>query len=691
MMKNDKQMLDMLRNEFEKSSESAKVPLRLQKESMVAMLKKEASKENNSQKETDFSVKTGTKNSKITNLRKYGAIAALFAIVVFGASMLSSSSTTIARADDFSSQLKDQLGELLVNPESFDEIKIISAHKETPDQPEQPTNPAVNPTDTDSEKLPSINTPEIIVSIFGGYQSADSIKNDVSNTAENPATTESADNFSSANTVTGETEVIPAQSDVEADIIKSSGKYLYILTTTKDNVTGNITEKIQIVEKIGSGNEMSTLSYITLCENVVAGAYEECIAIQIYENTLIAILQRKDFDTESKTIAKYYNINNPEEPFRTHVQDGKYFFSSINGSNFCLITDKSEEGKDYSVVPAFSVDGVRTELTTDDVFIPQTTPEKSYHFITVTDVANPESPVGYLATAGTGNRFQYFESAIVITREWVTIAEKEGEPNGSLTEIYRFNYDNSSISKPLTNAVEGSVIGSYINPKNDSLMIAADVTGSNRIYVLDKSMESVNKFEDILPGKKIDSVKFIGQNVYLTAGSETTILNFSIPKVSTNLGTTPAKLFEGNLYEISDSKLLDICTDENGFVAFRILDLNDLEHSSDAAKYVPEEKYNILSSLDSRSIMVIPQKEMFGVPAVVSDAEAGAEYSAYMIFDVSDGEIKLVGICRHDEFYVGDAAVRAVYDNGTIYTVSGEKISAFSAETFEKIAKHEII
>lgn len=287
-MKNDKQMLDMLRNEFEKSSESAKVPLRLQKESMVAMLKKEASKENNSQKETDFSVKTGTKNSKITNLRKYGAIAALFAIVVFGASMLSSRSTTIARADDFSSQLKDQLGELLVNPESFDEIKIISAPKETPDQPEQPTNPAVNPTDTDSEKLPSINTPEIIVSIFGGYQSADSIKNDVSNTAENPATTESADNFSSANTVTGETEVIPAQSDVEADIIKSSGKYLYILTTTKDNVTGNITEKIQIVEKIGSGNEMSTLSYITLCENVVAGAYEECIAIQIYENTLIA-------------------------------------------------------------------------------------------------------------------------------------------------------------------------------------------------------------------------------------------------------------------------------------------------------------------------------------------------------------------------------------------------------------------
>ena len=41
MMKNDKQMLDMLRNEFEKSSESAQIPLKLQKESMVAMLKNE--------------------------------------------------------------------------------------------------------------------------------------------------------------------------------------------------------------------------------------------------------------------------------------------------------------------------------------------------------------------------------------------------------------------------------------------------------------------------------------------------------------------------------------------------------------------------------------------------------------------------------------------------------------------------
>ena len=45
MKKTDKMILDSLRNETEKSAESVQVPLRLQKESVVAMLKAEQAKE----------------------------------------------------------------------------------------------------------------------------------------------------------------------------------------------------------------------------------------------------------------------------------------------------------------------------------------------------------------------------------------------------------------------------------------------------------------------------------------------------------------------------------------------------------------------------------------------------------------------------------------------------------------------
>ena len=88
--------------------------------------------------------------------------------------------------------------------------------------------------------------------------------------------------------------------------------------------------------------------------------------------------------------------------------------------------------------------------------------------------------------------------------------------------------------------------------------------------------------------------------------------------------------------------------------------------------------------------MIVSDKGMFGVPVVVNDEEKGTEVSAYMIFDVSQGTINPAGLCRHDESYVGDAAVRADYNNGTVYTVSGKKIATFSADTCEMISQCEI-
>ncbi len=699
MMKNDKQMLDMLRNEFEKSSESAKVPLRLQKESMVAMLKKEVNNEN---KETDFSVKTGTKSSKITNLRRFGAAAAMFAIIAFGAYALTSNTSTIAMAqrDEFFSEIKKKGGGLLKNPEDFAEIERIlfsDSENKVPDvskQPQQSGQPGdVTTSDGKGDEPASVNVQEILNKFFNGYQNVDPIEKAENETVETPGIIAPEDNSPSVNNIPSNgAEVVAAHRTVEADTVKSIGNYLYVLTTAVDNKTGSITEKVEVMKKVGSGKEMTSVSHITLCENVVAGAYEECKAVQIHGDILIAILERNDFDTESKTVAKYYDINNPEKPVRTHMQDGKYLFSCVNGNNLLLFTDKSAQGSDYSVEPVFSVNGKETALIAEtDIFKPDMITDNSYYFITVTDITDFEKPVGYFAFLGIGKQFNCFENAIVVTREWATSSKNENEPKGSLTEIFRFNIEGTTVSNPVTDVVEGSVVsGVYINPKNEKLMLVTSVAETDRFYILEKEMKSDPKYVNLPEGKKADAVRFIGRKAYLASGNETMIINTSLSPIVGISGTIPSRLIMGSLYEISDSKLVDIYADENGAVTFRLFDVGDPEHPSDATKYVLGENHNVISTLDSKSILIIPEKEMFGIPAVVDDPDAGAEYSAYLIFSTSNGKIELAGICRHNEFYVGDAAVNAVYDKDVIYTVSGEQISAFSADTFERISKFEM-
>lgn len=680
-MKNDKQMLEMLARELKKSSESAKMPLRLQKESMVAMLK------NDENKETDFSDKTGTKKSKTADFRKYAAAAAMFIMVLAGAiSMITGTRLTpisakMVKEDTFYSGYK---GAKFVKPaKSIEELENVlnAAFKEDgTNAPERPVNPQKN--EASGGEQTTVSEEKIIDQLYAGYQSAASAEKSVD---------ETVGNLSAANMAMSGTDVVPAQS-VDADIKKTNGEYLYIVTTGKNAQTGNMTEQIKIVKTV-SAEEMKTVSSITLCDNAVAGAYEECIAIQLRNNILIAILGRKDFDSESKTTAIYYDITNPEKPekIRVHTQDGKYLFSSFRGNSFCLVTDKNVNGSDFSVVPAFTVDGITTELVLEEIFISVKDPEASYIFITVTDISGFDSPVGCLAILGSGKQLYCTEGAITVAREFVAVESEEEASNGSLTEIHRFNVEGSSVAYSGTCVVKGSLIGGVsVNPKNDYMMIATASPESSNIYVFDKNMEFVSGLEEILPGKKIDAVKFIGKKGYLASEDETVIVSLLVPKFPKAAGVIPEKLFMGNLYEISDSKLLDVYTDENGKTTFRLFDVSDPENPSDAAKYVLERNYALPSSVDSRSVMIVSDKEMFGVPVVATDGENGTEFSAYMIFDVSEGKIEPVGLCRHENSYVGDAAVRAVYNNGTIYTVSGGKISAFSVNDCKRISQCEI-
>ena len=66
------------------------------------------------------------------------------------------------------------------------------------------------------------------------------------------------------------------------------------------------------------------------------------------------------------------------------------------------------------------------------------------------------------------------------------------------------------------------------------------------------------------------------------------------------------------------------------------------------------------------------------------------QISAYILFNVADGEITPVGTYNHDTAHTGDAAVRGICIGGTLYTVSGEKVTAFDVDASTLISSQII-
>lgn len=682
MNKSDKQILDMLENELQKSSQSAKIPLRLQKESMVAMLK------NAEIEQSDFSDKTGTSSKKangnIVMLRKLTAIAAMLAIVI-GATLVmkSGEGVKVIKTDSFYEGYKSATP--VKNAGSYEEVEKAveqilegKGEEKTAEKTTKKPEKISNSKDELAQTLQQVK--DSLIEGYGEY------------VASANRTIGSVKNQIEKSVVTNEPDGVVTYGDFKADIVKNDGEYLYIASTGISAETGDTVEQIKIV-KTSSNGSFKAVSTIVLSQSVSKENFDECIEIYLKNNCLTAILKKHEYTFTQETVADKistvavcYDISDPYSPKKTreHIQDGEYVSSNLYENRLCIVTAKSIPAEtnqnEENLIPAFSVDGTQKKLKAEEIFIAVNDPEASYLFVTVTDISDFTKDVGCLAVLGCGNEVYCSSEAIAVAREFVSVEADENNNRSSLTEIYRFNIKDSSIALSGSYIVQGSLIGGVSVDKNGLLRAMTTDSKANYIYVLNEKMEFVSGLKDIFPGEKVTSVKFIGSNGYAIVDGEekkTMIIDFSdssSPKVA---GTIHEKAFSDDLYAITETKLLGISESDEGVISFTLFDVTDPANPITAAVYSLDESFRSVSSSDSRSVMLAAEKGIFGIPVVKTDAKNSTEISAYVLFDMTNGEIVPLGTYNHDISYIGDAAVRGTCIENILYTVSGEKVVAF--------------
>ncbi len=501
-------------------------------------------------------------------------------------------------------------------------------------------------------------------------------------------------------------DLVETLTGLKADIVKSNGKYLFVAGSA---LTAEGKAETVTVIKALPAEEMAVVSTVVLSDNSSSNSIDECIEIYLKDNNLIAVVSRDSYVMEDKaaygkssTSVLYYDISNPNKPqkIREHIQDGKYIVSGITESgSLYLITEKEVTATQKDSIPVYSVDGVQKMPLTEDIFMAVNDPEAAFTFITVTDIDDFAKPVDCLAFFGSiSGRLYISGDSVMVSRSFISVEPDENGVHANLTEIYRFDIGESSVNFAGSYAVKGFLPGNpVVDEKTGWLTVVATGAESTRLYVLNGKMEVVSEFGEIFPGEKIKSTKFYGQNCYLASGGKTgatMVISLEDLKNPHRTEVVTASGIGDKLFSAGDELAIRIGAENYGDILkdinIGLLDLSDPLNPGSLDLYNLSDISNGISIFDSKGIMIMQDEKILGIPVLRKDAVTKENVLSYALFRFADGDIKPVGWFNHEIKADEETTVRGTCIGDVFYSITGNKIVAFSISEETRIASVEL-
>lgn len=491
----------------------------------------------------------------------------------------------------------------------------------------------------------------------------------------------------------------------EGDIIKTDGKYFYILTTTN---------QIRIVDA-------KTLKEICTLSNEIEKNEVHYSEIYVADNRLILTgniynsslkKQAEDtyyMDSSSQTILATYDLSNPKEPklIGTIYQDGSYRTSRKIGNYVYLFSDysyypntmpeyyrsdaaeqsssKNDTTDDIKIIPTVN----QTAIPADSIYISKEILSCSYLVISSINLKDPSKTLDEKSLMQSGDDFH-------ITKESIYVLQTAWNEEHTQTNIIRFSFQNGKISPVDAASLDGQLTDTFaINESNSYLRVLLTHWSSNAsvqtnsVYVLNDKLKVVGKIQNLAPGETIYSARFMGDIGYFVTYRNTDPLfsvNFSDPENPQIIGELKITGFSEYLHFYGKDKLLGLGreTDPNTgeFLGIKLSMFNISN-----PKNVKEEKKLILKGIDEcdalndyKAVLVDTKKNLIGFS--VKDYKNGVYNYNYLVFSYNekDGFIKKLDYSFTQDSYMYSSAIRGIYIDSLLYIVRESEIISFDMD-----------
>lgn len=529
--------------------------------------------------------------------------------------------------------------------------------------------------------------------------------------------TDSAGDYSTTN--------VQVQGVDEADIVKNDGKYIYVLSgSTVTILDAYPPEDAEILSTINVKGNPSEL-YINGDRLIILG--NDYIYTYVEEGVVepgrpsesfMPYPQQRGYQ---KAVMYIYDIKDRSAPelAREVSVDGNYYDSRMIGSHIYVIASKDAYYSDDIEMPTIT-DSEEEESETPDIYYFDEE-DSSYSFTTVisVDIQNDGEDVkGKVYLLGSAGNLFVSQDNIYITYQ--KMGHRMYSYNDGETSVHKIAIDDGNIFYVASGEVPGHVLNQFSMDEHDSYFRIATTTGhvsrsgarssANHIYVLDGDLKIVGKLEDLAPGEKIYSARFMGKRAYLVTFKKVDplfVIDLSDPKDPEVLGKLKIPGYSDYLHPYDENHIIGLGKDtveaQGGDFAWyqgiklALFDVTDVENPKEVSKFVIGDRGTDSYALrDHKAFLFSREKNILVIPVLLAKINddryygetaknAYGEYvwqGAYVFhIDAEDG-LALKGTISHADgtdsynrnrwFYQDSkySIKRSLYMDDTLYTIS---------------------
>jgi uncharacterized secreted protein with C-terminal beta-propeller domain len=515
----------------------------------------------------------------------------------------------------------------------------------------------------------------------------------------------------------------------EADIVKTDGTYLYIVSRTKGTVrivkavpaaTMQQVAEISLADASVTPNDI----YVANGTLVVTGTdFNVGIAKTERDSMMMGKMIAPGYYGNTRTFVRMYDVSSPANPkiLRTLRIEGNQVSSRLIGKTMYLVTQKGTywgwDGPipldvEKSLLPQINDSakgGVdRAAAPCNKVMILPRVPSPQYLSVSAIPLSGTAEIQNSVILGSAQNVYSSLENLYVSAPQWSYVWDSSHPESQEKTRIYRFALSANGAELKAQGDIPGHILNQFsMDEANDTFRVATTTSpmwsnehsrSTNALYILGMDMKQVGAVTDIAPGESIYSARFLGDRAYMVTFQQVDpffVIDLKDAKNPKILGALKIPGYSNYLHPYDENHVIGFGKEVDASIDA------DKVHSDDAVYYTaiqgmkvsifdvtdvsnPKEQWKTVigdrgteSPLlnDHKALLFDKDRGLLAFPITVTKRPDGSEKSAdgnvvfqgAYVYDISLSKgLTLKGTISHEDD-------PSVYLKGGMYWYGGEK------------------
>ena len=537
----------------------------------------------------------------------------------------------------------------------------------------------------------------------------------------------------------------------EPDTVKTDGTYLYVVANSKIYIIkvyppedAVILSEISMDSEVYISNIFINDDRLIVFGTAYRGYYEH------YEEELDL---KYWYDGVATTVINVFDIIDRENPeLLNDIEiDGSYYDSRMIGNYIYVVATESTydlyrvfDNNQTLCIPEITINDVTKEIPADQIYfvdIPERI-DTMTHVISINIYDEDEVSQKSFMLGSAQSMYVSKNNIFLAYTQYNYVYNRLGFYSGSeeKTILHRISIDAGDISYAAQGEVPGRVLNQFSMDEHNGFFRIATTIGevwdqdeksTNNIYVLDEKLNRTSEIEDIAPGERIYSARFMGSKAYLVTFKKVDpffTIDLSDPYNPKILGKLKIPGYSDYLHPYDENHIIGIGKDTVepqesetwgwDFAWYQglkiaLFDVSDFENPKEVAKIIIGDRGTDSPALyDHKAFLFDKEKELLVIPVSLCEIpeeikEQEGDYTgnkygdftfqgAYVYRLSLDDGFEFKGRITHldgDDIlktgyygYRGSSSVtRSLYIENVLYTISNDMIKMNDLDTLSEI------